>query len=43
MPIEDALALINDEDQGVAVAVRRIAEHRPSLDGIVARLERGAG
>ena len=42
MPIADAVALINDEDAGVAAAVRQtLPEVARAIDGIVARLERG--
>ena len=42
MPIADAVALINDEDAGVAAAVRQtLPEVARAIDGIVARLEQG--
>jgi len=42
MSIAEAVALINDEDAGVAAAVRQtLPEVARAIDGIVARLERG--
>ena len=42
MSIADAVALINDEDTGVAEAVRRtLPDVVRAIDGIVARLEKG--